>query len=268
MEEKKSKNVGLVIACICNVILVGVIIAGVIYYAKTIDKTTANTKTTPKTESETEVVENTVTKVQEAGETSNSSSTKIDDSKELVYIIKTDKRIEDIDEEEYIEYPQININTENIKVLNEKIKKYALKDPWKLETNYYINKGIISLVITKYTPGDNYYTHVFNIDSTNGNMLTNEELLYKMGITEDLDEKLNNAVQKVVAEHVPESGSGTEESTQWSDFNWASIAINEYDGLEIKMPLFINGNGKLSTVVEYTVPAGSGGPWGIIVEVE
>ena len=266
MEEKKGKNVGLIISCIVNVILIGIIVAGVIFYEKGITEKKPTNDVVKSASRETTTEENVVNteqekpEVQEAGETATQKSNKIDESKDWVYVVKTDKRIEGIEEEEYIEYPQINYNTDNIKELNNKIKTFVLNNPFSNETKYYLNNNIISLVFTCYTEGDSYYIYIFNIDSTNGNILTNEELLSKMGITEDLHEKINKAVWKVVDEHVAEDEDAYSHGT--------SININDSFGPQIHMPLFINGNGKLSTVVEYVVPSGSGGPWGIITEVE
>ena len=265
MEEKANKKpVGLIISIIFNVILIGVIVAGVICGQLFTKKTTNNNEQTTNKESslvETEVVNK--EEEQSVEEKAETKSLKIDDSKDWVYIVKTDTKVESEDENEetYLEYPQINMNMDHIKSLNEKIKNEIIKRNFYTKAEYYLNNKILSLVITMDTLGDNYYIFVYNIDTTDGNILTNEELLYKMGMTEDLNERIQKAVSKVVNEHIDS------EDVNYSYAHSTSVNINKSFGPQIQMLLFINGNGKLSAVVDYTTPAGSGGPWGEIVEI-
>ena len=266
MEEKANqKPVGLIISIIFNVILIGVIVAGVICGQFFTKKTTDNNGQTTSKESslvETEVVNK--EEEQTVEEKAETKSIKIDDSKDYVYEIKAklDEPFEEEGVTTEISVPQINLNYENIKTINEKIKKFGQSHGfYDFVTEHYLNKDILSVVTRSDSPGDTYEYYVYNIDIKTGNILTNEELLHKMGITEDLNEKIQNAVSKVVNEHIDS------EDADYSYAHSTSVNINKSFGPQIQMPLFINGNGKLCTIVQYTAPAGSGGPWGEIAEI-
>ena len=252
MDNKTAKvSLGTTI-CVIIIILLVVALCGMYYYynnminKNSIDSTADIISTTDNDAKKESIVNNKITK--------------IDTNKELVYKVKTS--VKEYDQE--VEVPQINLNYDNIKALNDKIIKYT--NNWSMggvESKYYINDDIISIVLTYSTEGDPYNIFIYNIDAYTGNILTNEELLYKKGITDNLEEKINKAVEKVFKEHNVQDYD--DEVGTWTRM---SEICNDYNrGLQITMPMFINENGKLSVVVEYCAPAGSGGPWGVIVEL-
>ncbi len=270
MSEKKPIKVGLG-TTICIFIIILLVIALVVmycHYNKKESITTNNSSIASAQENTTKVVAEEKDKPEETSTKENSAIQKIDNSKELVYTIKIKvKGYNDSGniEDKEIEIPQINLNYDNIKELNNKIQQYT-KD-WSMggiESNYYINDEIISLVLTYRTEGDPYNIFVYNIDAYTGNILTNEELLYKKNITDNLEEKIRKAEDKVLKEN------NVQEFDDSID-TWTMISQNCNDyrrGLQKTIPMFLNENGKLSVVIEYCVPAGSGGPWGVIVELQ
>ena len=242
MEGKKS-NIGIII-CIIIIVLLVIALAGMFYYynfAGNKNNITSNT---------------------------GSKILKIDNSKDLVYTAKAkvqyyNYNIDDMDYKD-VDVIQVNLNNDNIKALNEKIIKYTQDSSnWEFDTKYYLNDDILSIVLTYYTEGDPYYFFVFNIDTNTGNILTNEELLYNIGLTDNLTEKISDAVYKVL----DENKAGTE-LDPYGDWYFMSEICNDFrQELKVNIPMFLNENGKLSIIVSYCTPAGSGGPWGVIVEL-
>ena len=251
MDEKKNNKFRIItIVCIIIIILLIIALGGIYYYYNYVANRTS------------------IDNLETTNILKNKEINKIDNNKDLIYGEKTKIRtynyINGNEEDKEIEIPQINLNYNIIKVLNDKIIKYT-KDGAReyFETQYYINDGIISLVLTYYTEGDPYDIFVYNIDTYTGNILTNEELLYRKGITDDIESKIENAVNKVLEENKTD-----EEFDPEGNWNRMSEVCNDYQrGLQSNIPMFINENGKLSVVVEYCAPAGSGGPWGVITEL-
>ncbi len=264
MEDTKKNNFGLIISCIFNVILIGILI-GVIMHnhffvrkSDSIDNGQNITKVETKEENATSN-EGFVQGAEKTNEDTNSVETN-----DLIYTVKV-KKDEPFEEEgikyEEISVPQININNDDVKRINIELKEYGQKDAYyDLKEEHYIYKNILSLLITSNTPGDTSYYFVYNIDIATGNILTNTELLNKLERTDNLHKKLSDIVNKVI-----------DEKTQSlpNDYSkYVSISFNNSYGPEIQMPIFVKEDGKLYTIVYYTIPAGSGGPWGVIEVVD
>lgn len=282
MEEKKKNNVGIIISCIINVLLVLVIVLIIIFYRVTINNIYAiynndnidsvdvtnniediddmanindieetnitndieETSVDDNNGDEIYVSDNPFVVIQKTNTTNEfKNASKIDNSKDLVFF----EKFYNEEMEKEFQYPQVNLNYDNIKGLNERIKGYARDTSYILENKYYINNDILSLVITDCDPGAGHITYVFNIDLSNGNILTNEELLNKLKITENVNEKISNSVIKHLQKVIPK---GSEDS--YSE----SIRMNNLDANKIEVPLFINNEGQLCMVVRYFIHAG------------
>ena len=290
MEEKKGTKVSLL--SIVLIIILFVMVAGMVYLylqnKKLNEKIIASSETIGKSDNETteklseisslsnqiatlkkELAEKDEKIKELAGNTTNSnvvSNTinKIDTSKDLIYTVtKTvkDNQGKDIK----CEIPQINLNYDSIKKINEKIieemSKSANGTGFLPKTEYYEKDNLISLFVSIDGEGGSLYNYmVYNIDKNTGKELTNEEFWKINNITgKDIINKMKSH-EKSRANDLRALNSSLDinigpDNKHMSAYELGSLGMN----IDIyTLPVFLNKKGNVQILLEELYPAGSG----------
>ena len=279
MEEKETKvkekkrGISLIAFLLILIILILVAGFGYMFYENRIAnqeiKQYMNTIATSSNVTKTNTNNNGANSLLNTNVTGNNVIGKIDDSKALVYMVKVSKT-NGSDIPEYngeVELPQINLDTENIKRINQEIIRKCStnknKSLDKVNVSKYIDNNTISLHIelTDLLSSVETEHYVYNFDAKTGKELKNDDLLLRKGIT-----------KKQVADKIEKIFEGYETGIQYEKnriTNLSDDIINEIisksrnaNGVNnennISIPLFINSNGKLSAVLWFEYIVGGG----------
>lgn len=176
--------------------------------------------------------------------------------------------------------PEINLDYDNIKKINDEIAKLVDSDLKQLEKEtelpemapsgmdyvWYLNDNILSLVF--FEPGyhvDFYY--VYNVDVYTGKVLDNGDILDAAKIDEeDFPYMCSKAVEDYYKNYL--YYKGIENGPVASEYNSAmSESIKESNFSSYKTNVFLNKNGELMIVAKVTTIAGAGSNY-ICVNVE
>lgn len=192
--------------------------------------------------------------------TNNPSISKIDEEKEIVYSI-IDKSYEYTDKKVKVEIPAVNLDTEKIKELNSEIEK---KYEDAISTNeefvsrevtykYYVNEDIISIVIKNSFLSGSYDTYmVYNIDSKNGEVLNNEDILKTKNIAVD---EYEEKISKQISSKFEENYSTAKEMPGYEE---AKSKNNSKENCSLdNTQVYLREDGKLSYIANVYAIAGA-----------
>lgn len=254
-KDQKSTGVYVVVIILCLLVLG---LGGFIVYDKVLSKNdNSNKSSTEKTETKT-----------------NSLVSKLDKDKDWVYAAEYEKKVTvdyyDLNHERYylsdVVVPYFNIDSSFAKEANEETKKVfdkaieiyneGTKGASKfVKTNYQKNiyKDSLSVVLTYSKGGTDvvhpeYYT--YNIDLNTGKKLSYEEVYKLAGFSSDnIETKVKSAITTYFKKY-------------YSDFtdDYATKTIEKYqDSVKNStIKYFLSGSGKLSIIVTFIIPAGTG----------
>ena len=160
---------------------------------------------------------------------------KIDELKEKQYVKCTEEILtkgieytnyyctitDDLGDSYVISYPSINMDTKDVKRINNKLsaeydrlinkinltkggKEFYITSVNSLDYEIYYHNNIVSILIIKNETDEEDYTNnvnytVYNIDKLTGNTISNDEMKDKLNITYDLSSKIRMAVIKMYA---------------------------------------------------------------------
>lgn len=200
---------------------------------------------------------------------------KVDDDKDLIYSVL---------EVNGYSYPAINVNTTEVKNINNKIKdrygftsyqvisgELSFSEIETVRYTYNETDDITSLIVAR---GGNSSTwaNSYNISTKKGKIISNEELLNKKGI--NINEMLEKAVTAVTNDFEATLQKDKNEYSQY----WESLGYNTgesewRDDLSKNITkdsnLYLDENGKICMIAEYEHP---GGQWcctqTVIVHIE
>lgn len=197
---------------------------------------------------------------------------KINNNKEIVYskeIYIPDKLPEDLNTDEVkSELPIINLNYDSVKEVNKKIENEykRLKDENiitddmvninSLKYKYYVNGDILSLIIEykNYNYTALYVTYnykTYNIDKTNGKVLSNKEIINLKKITEE------DVYDKIIENIEQEYKNLEYDNYKNMDFYKETINNIKKDN-NIISPLFLDDNNNLNIYLNIRMNMGPG----------
>lgn len=269
MEEKKYIKINLgTLLCIFIIILLLIVICGMYFYYNN---------------NSAEEQENNIHADEIAS--NESTSIKIDDTKELVY--NANYSYKNISNESYynqnmnktyslkdINMPYINIDSEEASNANEEIKalfdelakffeqEYNDTKTWYNTASYktYTRDNLLSIVITVVSGGTNieqykYYTYNFNLDTLKS--YSYEEAYKLAGFnSSNIDVKSENAIKKCETITQFEKSAQSEEDIT----TYIQKSINNYTNAvnDKTIKYFIDENNELNIVVKIELPVGTG----------
>lgn len=192
---------------------------------------------------------------------------KIDSNKEIVYAVVSKKL-----ENNTYEYPCININSEDVKKINQEIEeKYGI--PSNLNTNnafehlgeseeisykYTINKNILSLIVWN-GGNESIWADTYAVDLKTSKKLTSEELITEYGFKKDeiitkATETVTNEFNNIIQKEKTALGSTWETLYGSATSEWEQDIKPYVEELHI----FINDNNELCILGKYQH---GGGQW-------
>lgn len=208
-------------------------------------------------------------------ETKEEKVNKLDKNKGLVYDYYT-ARVNGVTSK----IPQINLDCDNVKRINEEIKSELEDKVKELENSkgentqsmglvgvnykWYENDKILSLVIAKsYGTGVNEYL-VYNINTDTGKDVDNTELLKEVDFKEDdFISRAQSAVEATFDSMFDKNDSIITSATGYSSAR--SKTIDKSNFSIKKMDMFLNANGKISIIANINTLAGAGYTYKIVV---
>ena len=185
-------------------------------------------------------------------ESENKKINKVYEDKELIY-----SSYSKYSSEYSYSLPYININSADINKINQEIEEYymplinnELKNEqegfsvtmYNIKYTSYLNDNILSLVISDYSPNDDIYYTVYNVDIYTGRKISNSELINLKNISES--DYLNN-LQTLCKEHFIAKYNSLEKSDFYEERYNKTIST---DNCSIQTPIFLNKDGNISVI--------------------
>lgn len=160
---------------------------------------------------------------------------KIDELKEKQYIKCTQEKLskgvdytnyhctvtDDLGDSYVISYPEINVNTRDVELINNRLKseynklvnkinltkageKFYISSVNSLDYEIYYHNDIVSILIVKNEMDEEEYTNtvdytVYNIDKNTGKIISNDKMKDRLNITYDLSSKIRMKVIEMYA---------------------------------------------------------------------
>ena len=194
---------------------------------------------------------------------------KIDDSKPLVYTVKSVKsdvyaNVTGQTLHNYYEYPAININNEDIIAINKDIAKNNQYDDMDIETgffgeievityDYYVNDNILSVVLI-HGGNESTWNTIYNIDLKTGKEIAVNDLLKDVDLTE-----VNAKIKEYAINMMEKTGKDLNLKEYWGDqydTELANIKKKLDENLASPKIVFKNADNDLILRVEFEVFGG------------
>lgn len=247
MKEKGNIKVSLSIVIFVFIILLLLIVIAVLYYFGFVAKKAEIMPIEQTTNISEEQIVNTNVEETEKSETTKTQSVgKVDESKDIVY---TEKK------EGPYEIPVININSKDVKMINEEIvdRYNSIKDSGNegvyhsdMRYKYYINNNWLSLEVIAGFENDvvNYTT--YNIDINTGKPVTNLEIIHSKNLKSSEYLSILDDLYKKEVESYEDKSYGSQ--------YYLTTSRNNYS---VETPIFLDENGKINVVANIYSLAGA-----------
>ena len=195
-------------------------------------------------------------------------------TEEKVYVYS---KYEKKDAKNIYDIPYIDIETDEIKKVNDEIEKYykpiitemdeankinEVHPTRKINYEYYINGDILSLRIKQYSEfSGSVSSKSYNINIKTKKVLANSDLLKEINITEeDFKSKLKEAAKNKFISVNKTKKEWQEGQNQDADLDFYDEQLNQTiseDNINIDNLMFLNRNGKITVVLKIYLLAGS-----------